>query len=210
MRGRYQGDMGSSVIWVWCWLYLKIKYIIYRCILYTVCMMRWRVSGRAAPRVSSATYHVLQNRQYNQETAQCARLWRDCHSIASMPRLSHADCQTANGIIGNRAWPVSGLLIALCQYRPTANGSCRLARQPIGLAPPRVPSWGKGHARVRRLARVRARLSRMRVCPRVCVCASARAWGWGGAGAGARVTVTGTTRKQFLFFGHPQTKFIFL
>ena len=177
--------------------------------------MRWRVESRASSLRSEVNWNC---RAKTAKTAHTTRLARIFGAIVTQPCPCRASpmpiAQSANGHLGNRMLAVLRLLIAHCPNRPTANAPRQLARQPIGLAPPKSPNRRNGHARARACVIVRACLSRARVC----VCASARACACGCArlparappppGAGARVTVTGTTRKQFFIFYILATQFI--
>jgi len=84
-------------------------------------------------------------------------------------------------------WPCHASGLCIANMTQANNDRANLARQPIGLAPPMLPSRAKGHARsapgVARRRRHDARCNRR---PRACVCASARACTPRGRGRAAR------------------------
>ena len=167
------------------------------------------MDSRAAPRVSSATDHVLPNRQYDQETAPQAHFRRDCHAIPSMPPLPHADCldclwpfgqcdpacvmppDCAPPRLPNSKWPAPSWRAGrldwhrqCCQAGQRAMRDQRLVL-PVAVGMTRGAIGARVCACACACARLPARV-RVRVCPRVCVCASARACTPRGRGRAAR------------------------
>jgi len=159
-----------------------------------------------------------------------APVWRDCHAIMPMPRLSHADYQDClwrywQSDVGRMMTPDCALprvpmpTMTHASWRAPgdwigAAKSAKLAKWPCADRDTRIKTDQHvpcGCARAVLLVAVGLSRGAISGCcrpsPSARRCRPGAGGGWG-TRAGARVTVTGTTRKQFFIFYKIATQFI--